>query len=59
MACPSIITRIPKAGHAAGANLKQAAHTNALEMVYLTRKLMDDDAARVDDNRALSELTIH
>ena len=28
-------------GHAAGANLKQAAHTNALEMVYLTRKLMD------------------
>jgi prolyl oligopeptidase len=29
-------------GHAAGANLKQAAHTGALEMVYLTRKLMDD-----------------
>lgn len=28
-------------GHAAGANLKQAARTNALEMVYLTRKLMD------------------
>ncbi len=28
-------------GHAAGANLKQSAHTNALEMVYLTRKLMD------------------
>jgi prolyl oligopeptidase len=28
-------------GHAAGANLKQAAHTNALEIVYLTRKLMD------------------
>jgi len=28
-------------GHAAGANLKQAAHTTALEMVYLTRKLMD------------------
>jgi prolyl oligopeptidase len=28
-------------GHAAGANLKQAAHTAALEMVYLTRKLMD------------------
>jgi prolyl oligopeptidase len=28
-------------GHAAGANLKQAAHTSALEMVYLTRKLMD------------------
>jgi prolyl oligopeptidase len=30
-------------GHAAGANLKQAAHTSALEMVYLTRKLMDND----------------
>jgi len=29
-------------GHAAGANLKQAAHTSALEMVYLTRKLMDE-----------------
>jgi prolyl oligopeptidase len=28
-------------GHAAGANLKQQAHTTALEMVYLTRKLMD------------------
>ena len=28
-------------GHAAGANLKQTAQTNALEMVYLTRKLMD------------------
>ena len=28
-------------GHAAGANLRQAAHTNALEMTYLTRKLMD------------------
>ena len=30
-------------GHAAGANLKQAAHTSALEMIYLTRKLMDRD----------------
>ena len=30
-------------GHAAGANLKQAAHTNALEVTYLTRKLMDPD----------------
>ena len=28
-------------GHAAGANLRQTARTNALEMVYLTRKLMD------------------
>jgi prolyl oligopeptidase len=30
-------------GHAAGANLKQAAHTSALEMIYLTRRLMDPD----------------
>jgi prolyl oligopeptidase len=30
-------------GHAAGANLRQAAHTSALEMVYLTRKLMDPE----------------
>jgi len=28
-------------GHAAGANLRQMARTNALEMTYLTRKLMD------------------
>jgi prolyl oligopeptidase len=28
-------------GHAAGANLRQVAHTSALEMVYLTRRLMD------------------
>jgi prolyl oligopeptidase len=30
-------------GHAAGANLRQAAHTSALEMIYLTRKLMDPE----------------
>jgi prolyl oligopeptidase len=29
-------------GHAAGANLRQVARTNALEMIYLTRMLMDD-----------------
>jgi prolyl oligopeptidase len=29
-------------GHAAGANLRQVAHTTALEMIYLTRMLMDD-----------------
>lgn len=28
-------------GHAAGANLRQTARTNALEMVYLARQLMD------------------
>jgi prolyl oligopeptidase len=30
-------------GHAAGANLRQTARTNALEMIYLTRKLMDSE----------------
>ena len=30
-------------GHAAGANLKEAAHTSALEMIYLTRQLMDSE----------------
>ncbi|HEX3423811.1 MAG TPA: prolyl oligopeptidase family serine peptidase [Sphingomicrobium sp.] len=30
-------------GHAAGANLKEAAHTSALEMIYLTRRLMDPE----------------
>jgi prolyl oligopeptidase PreP (S9A serine peptidase family) len=28
-------------GHAAGANLKQTAHTNALELTYFTRQLMN------------------
>ena len=28
-------------GHAAGANLKQAARTSALGMIYFTRMLMD------------------
>lgn len=31
-------------GHAAGANLRQQARTQALEMIYLTRKIMDDDS---------------
>jgi prolyl oligopeptidase len=30
-------------GHSAGANLRQAAHTAALEKIYLTRKLMDPE----------------
>ncbi len=33
-------------GHAAGANLRQAAHTNALEMTYLTEKLMDPEEVK-------------
>jgi prolyl oligopeptidase len=34
-------------GHAAGANLRQTAHTQALEMIYLTRMLMDDTPGTV------------
>jgi prolyl oligopeptidase len=40
-ASPSYYYENTEGGHAAGANLKQTAHTNALEMIYLTRKLMD------------------
>jgi prolyl oligopeptidase len=41
-------------GHAAGANLKQAARTNALEMIYLTRKLMDPEEPAAGVNSAVS-----
>jgi prolyl oligopeptidase len=41
-------------GHAAGANLKQAARTNALEMIYLTRKLMDPEEPAAGVNPAVS-----
>jgi prolyl oligopeptidase len=41
MGLPFLYYENTEGGHAAGANLKQQAHTQALEMVYLTRKLMD------------------
>ena len=41
MGLPFLYYENTEGGHAAGANLRQTAHTNALEMVYLTRKLMD------------------
>jgi prolyl oligopeptidase len=41
MGLPFLYYENTEGGHAAGANLKQQAHTTALEMVYLTRKLMD------------------
>jgi prolyl oligopeptidase len=37
-------------GHAAGANLKEAAHTSALEMIYLTRRLMDPQEPQAPTN---------
>jgi prolyl oligopeptidase len=45
MGLPFLYYENTEGGHAAGANLKQTAHTNALEMVYLTRKLMDAGGA--------------
>jgi prolyl oligopeptidase len=41
MGLPFLYYENTEGGHAAGANLKQQAHTTALEMVYFTRKLMD------------------
>jgi prolyl oligopeptidase len=41
---PFLYYEVTEGGHAAGANLKESAHTAALEMVYLTRQLMDDPA---------------
>jgi prolyl oligopeptidase len=41
MGLPFYFYENTEGGHAAGANLRQTARTNALEMVYLTRKLMD------------------
>jgi prolyl oligopeptidase len=40
---PFLYYEVTEGGHAAGANLKETAHTTALEMVYLTRRLMDPD----------------
>ena len=41
MGLPFYFYENTEGGHAAGANLRQAARTHALEMIYLTRKLMD------------------
>ncbi len=41
MGLPFYFYENTEGGHAAGANLRQTARTNALEMIYLTRKLRD------------------
>jgi prolyl oligopeptidase len=41
MGLPFFYYENTEGGHAAGANLRQQAHTQALEMIYLTRKLID------------------
>jgi prolyl oligopeptidase len=38
---PYLFYEVTEGGHASGANLKEKAHTTALEMTYFTRKLMD------------------
>ena len=40
--CPSCSTRTPKAATAPAPTSSRRAHTQALEMIYLTRMLMDD-----------------
>jgi prolyl oligopeptidase len=45
MGLPFLYYENTEGGHAAGANLKQQAHVAALEMIYLTRKLMDEAPA--------------
>ena len=41
MHLPYLYYENTEGGHGSGADLKQQAHTNALQMIYLTRKLMD------------------
>ncbi len=38
---PYLFYEVTEGGHGSGANLKEKAHTTALEMTYFTRKLMD------------------
>ena len=42
MGMPYYFYEVTEGGHGSGANLKERAHTSALEMTYFTRKLMDD-----------------
>jgi prolyl oligopeptidase len=41
MGKPYLFYEVTEGGHGAGANLKERAHTSALEMTYFIRKLMD------------------
>jgi prolyl oligopeptidase len=40
MGIPYLYYEVIEGGHGSGANLKERAHTTALEMTYFTRKLM-------------------
>ena len=46
MGLPFYFYENTEGGHAAGANLRQQAHTNALEFTYLARKLMGDSGSQ-------------
>jgi prolyl oligopeptidase len=41
MGRPYLFYEVIEGGHGAGANLREKAHTNALEFIYFIRKLMD------------------
>jgi len=41
MGVPYLYYEVIEGGHGSGANLKEKAHTTAMEMTYFTRKLMD------------------
>jgi prolyl oligopeptidase len=51
MGLPFLYYENTEGGHAAGANLRQTAHTQALEMIYLTRMLMDETPGAVAGTR--------
>jgi prolyl oligopeptidase len=43
MGIPYLFYEVIEGGHGSGANIKERAHTTALEMTYFTRQLMDAD----------------
>jgi prolyl oligopeptidase len=47
MGLPYMFYEVVEGGHGSGANLKERAHTSALEYTYFARKLMDDQSPRV------------
>jgi prolyl oligopeptidase PreP (S9A serine peptidase family) len=42
MKIPYLFYEVPEGGHAGGDNIKENAFTSALEVTYLTQKLMND-----------------
>ncbi|HEY5060752.1 MAG TPA: prolyl oligopeptidase family serine peptidase, partial [Gemmatimonadaceae bacterium] len=46
MGLPYLFYEVVEGGHGAGANLKERAHTSALEFTYFARRLMEDSGAK-------------